>query len=197
MPTPKAGQPCEWPDCTRAIEVRDWCYMHYNSGLVNGDIKPICPLDRYWSQVDKHGPIPEYDPSLGPCWIWTGSPSNTGYGRFSMDGKRKSAHVWALEFASVEIPEGHEVDHLCRVQLCVNPSHLEPVTMYENVMRGISFSAENKRKTHCARGHEYNEENTRTTITPAGTARRKCRVCERENAARYKSRKMEELNAES
>jgi hypothetical protein len=73
------------------------------------------------------------------------------------------------------VPEGLELDHLCRVRGCVNPKHLEPVTHRENLMRGESWSAVNARKTHCPEGHPYDETNTYID----GKGRRRCRECAR------------------
>lgn len=61
------------------------------------------------------------------------------------------------------------------VRSCVNPDHLECVTNRINTLRGNTVTGINYRKTHCPRGHEYNEQNTERYLT-----RRKCRICRRE-----------------
>lgn len=92
------------------------------------------------------------------CWLWRGNV-NDGYGRFEprRAGKRVSvrAHRWAYEHFVGPIPAGLHLDHLCRYRLCVNPSHLEPVTNEENNRRSESLSAHNLRKTACERGHAF------------------------------------------
>ena len=71
-----------------------------------------------------------------PCWIWQGGKTGDGrYGRAKYDGRMRPAHHIFLLQDGVEIPEGYEPDHLCRVTLCVNPAHLEVVTRKENVRR--------------------------------------------------------------
>lgn len=70
------------------------------------------------------------------CWLWLGSLTDKGYGRFYMGGKRYLAHRYSYEHFVGPIPEGLEPDHLCRVPACVNPAHLEPVTRSENTRRG-------------------------------------------------------------
>lgn len=101
------------------------------------------------------------------CWIWNASIKPNGYGQFQMGrktdvGNRSSdpAHRVSYSFFVGEIPEGLQIDHLCRVPLCVNPSHLEVVTQRENILRGESISAQYARETHCKRGHEKTPENT-------------------------------------
>lgn len=85
------------------------------------------------------------------CWLWQGSIGNHGYGIY---GKPQVlAHRRAYEVLVAEIPAGKTLDHLCRNRLCVNPEHLEPVSLVENVMRGESPPARNARKTHCPHGH--------------------------------------------
>lgn len=78
----------------------------------------------------------------GECWVWTAAPNNrsdgTGYGRFTVSHKpnrRMLAHRYAYEELVGPIPEGLELDHLCRNTACVRPDHLEPVTMSENRVR--------------------------------------------------------------
>ena len=73
------------------------------------------------------------------CWYWMGAKSKDGYGRFHVDHKAKRAHRVAYEafFGSICDEEGRylELDHLCRNTVCVNPTHLEPVTQQENLRR--------------------------------------------------------------
>lgn len=124
----------------------------------------------FWRRVDKNGD--------GGCWLWTGAKTSNGYGYLNTDGGRRLAHRFSYESLVGPIPAGLQLDHLCRVRHCVNPTHLEPVTQRENVLRGEGLSAANARKTHCSRGHEYTPENT--YIYAEG--RRHCRPCALANA---------------
>lgn len=117
--------------------------------------------------------IPE--PNSG-CWLWDAAYGRDGYGRFWVAGKMECAHRWVYEHYIGLIPDGLQLDHLCRVPSCVNPYHLEPVTSQENTLRGVSPPAVNLDKTHCIRGHEFTVENTR--IHSRGW--RICRSCDRE-----------------
>lgn len=63
-----------------------------------------------------------------PCWIWLGSfRPNSQYGRVYFNQKYRSAHRAVYEDQIGPIPDGHDLHHLCEVQACVNPSHLEPI----------------------------------------------------------------------
>ena len=104
---------------------------------------------RFWSKVD-----------VGDCWQWTAVTNQEGYGRFRLNGRLESAHRVAWQHLVGPIPDGHHMDHLCRNHGCVNPDHLEPVTHSENIRRG-SVASRNRNKTHCKRGHPYDDENTR------------------------------------
>lgn len=70
------------------------------------------------------------------CWIWNAKARRGGYGLIGIDGKSYRAHRWMYEQLVGPIPEGLQIDHLCRVRECVNPAHLEPVTHAENGRRG-------------------------------------------------------------
>lgn len=100
------------------------------------------------------------------CLLWTGTTVK-GYGRFR-DGSQQLvlAHRWLYERWVGLIPDGLQMDHLCRVRACVNPDHLEVVTGSVNVQRARTLI------THCPRGHEYNESNTRIR-----QGRRFCQQC--------------------
>ncbi len=75
---------------------------------------------------------------ITPCWIWQGAANNRGYGVTTKGspGKARLAHVVFYEKAVGLVPCGLELDHLCSVPLCVNPSHQEAVSHTENVRRG-------------------------------------------------------------
>ena len=131
----------------------------------------------------------QFEPNTG-CWLWTGSTSRDGYGKFHWSPSR-FAHVVAFQLMNGVIPDGMELDHLCHThdlscfgggtcvhRRCVNPDHLEPVTLQENARRG--FKA---RKTHCKHGHEFTEQNT---IRDDGH-RRNCRECFRIRRRRWDS----------
>jgi DNA-binding XRE family transcriptional regulator len=70
-----------------------------------------------------------------PCWVWQLGTRDIGYGRIKTDGINVGAHVYYYRYYIGPVPEGLELDHLCRVPGCVNPEHLEPVTQVENVRR--------------------------------------------------------------
>ena len=109
------------------------------------------------------------------CVLWTGYRDPAGYGRIRVAGESRLAHRVAYETFVGPIAAELTLDHLCRVRACVNPAHLDPCTLEENKRRGESPAMVNARKTHCAHGHPYDEENTH--VTAAGF--RQCRACNR------------------
>jgi hypothetical protein len=124
-----------------------------------------------------------------PCWVWQMSRTTGGYGQ-TFDGTRLvPAHRWYYERTHGLVPEGLDLDHLCRVRACVNPDHLEPVTRRENLLRGETRTAANAAKTHCPQGHPYDEVNTYVRAS----GQRVCRRCNaiRNNAAYHRRRELE------
>lgn len=87
------------------------------------------------------------------CWRWTSAIQSEGYGVLSISKKTFYAHRLSVKFSGREIPNGEEVDHLCRNRWCVNPSHLDVVTHQTNVLRGNSPCAETIRRGRCKNGH--------------------------------------------
>lgn len=137
------------------------------------------------------------EPNTG-CWLWISSTNAKGYGLFTRKrGECVRAHRFSYERERGPIPDGLEIDHLCRVTCCVNPAHLEAVTPEENRRRRPvhTFGTGNKNKTHCAQGHPYSPDNTylveyRTQRGRVST-RRQCRTCVlTAMSARYQRRKL-------
>jgi len=73
------------------------------------------------------------------CWLWLHTKDSKGYGRFGYKYKTYMAHRASYEFFVDTIPNGLVIDHLCRNTSCVNPKHLEPVSLRVNLERGISY----------------------------------------------------------
>lgn len=146
------------------------------------------PIDRFLAKVEWSEQ--RYEGTR--CLVWTGHTIR-GYGGFHAgEGSRTvRAHRWAHERWIGPIPDGYEVDHLCDNPSCVNPAHLKAVTPEENWRRSSAPSALNARKTHCAHGHEFTEENTH--IRPCGA--RACRICMKDVQARYVVRRREQNKA--
>jgi hypothetical protein len=134
---------------------------------------PVAPEVRFFRFVSEDG----------ECWMWTGT-KNRGYGQFRLVEGRVYAHRWAYEFFRGPIPDGLTLDHLCRNRACVNPDHLEPVTMRVNLLRCDAVSTQYVGITHCKDGHEFTEANT--IRVPKG---RSCRACANRRSAEYRARK--------
>lgn len=120
------------------------------------------------------------EPNSG-CWLWIGPLNGKGYGRLWLAGnwrkRTMGAHRYSYLMARGPIPEGLVLDHLCRVPCCVNPDHLEPVTIRENAIRGVGpvvSRAYWAARTHCRKGHPVTPENIKIR---GSTGERICKVC--------------------
>jgi hypothetical protein len=122
-------------------------------------------MERFMSKVNK---LPS------GCWLWHGPVNRCGYGKFTVQRVTMAAHRFAYHNLVGPIPPELTIDHLCRNRDCVNPKHLEPVSMRENLLRGDTLQAANARKTHCVNGHEFTKQNTRLE-----SGWRQCRECKR------------------
>lgn len=148
---------------------------------------PKHPAKTFWERVQK---------SEG-CWEWTGPINSKGYGNlhigevWSPDGKRRNvlAHRFSYTLHKGTIPQGLTLDHLCRNRACVNPDHLEPVTMRENVLRGDTM----KRLTHCKHGHEFTDDNIKwEKMSTRKALKRLCLTCARRRGREHARKRAKE-----
>jgi len=168
-PSP-GSPPCSVDGCTSLSRSRGLCSMHYQR-VLNGvpfslPTRTVTygPVEtRFWSHVDK----------TETCWLWTGGLGRGGYGQFGSGeiGGTRLAHRVGYELQVGPIPEGLELDHLCRVRHCVRGSHLEPVTGRENLKRS---PITNGNKTHCLNDHPLSGDNLFYL-----QGKRQCRTCQR------------------
>lgn len=119
------------------------------------------------------------------CWLWTGNCNWGGYSKYWHDYKTIAGHRYSYTHAKGEIPPGLTIDHLCRVRNCVNPNHLEVVTMKENLKRALNTL---DKRTHCNHGHIFDEANSRIVRT-GGRTYRTCRACGNLRAREFAYRK--------
>lgn len=125
------------------------------------------------------------NPNTG-CWIWQGFIDPDGYARSEIrGGKNKFVHRISYEAFIGKIDKGMSIDHICRNRKCCNPQHLQTLSIKDNLFSGNSISAINKRKTHCKRGHEFNEENTYIIRKS-----RVCKECAKIGMIKYKNNKI-------
>jgi hypothetical protein len=117
----------------------------------------------FWSHVSK----------TDTCWLWTGPVLQNGYGRLCVRSQPHYAHRISHEMLIGPIPDGLEIDHLCRVRNCVNPDHLEAVTHAENLRRAQPYREPHRPPTQCRKGHTYDIGTTYCRSCASASNRRK------------------------
>lgn len=128
------------------------------------------------------------------CWEWLGAITDRGYGRVHHNGRPRKAHRVTYELLRGPIPDGLVIDHLCRNRLCVNPRHLDAVSIAENNRRGARSTASGLLipLDKCVNGHDYTPENT----VWRGGARKGCKECARaRSASHYREKRADQPKA--
>jgi hypothetical protein len=161
---------CRVEGCDRMVRsVRSGiCGTHYARLRTSGRIELRTPVERFWEKVDK----------TDTCWLWTDRLDANGYARFWVKPRTLFAHRFSFELHRGPIPAGMTIDHRCRVRHCVNPAHLEPETLEQNVRLARSANAA---KTLCPEGHALDYVNSNGS--------RECTVCRRGRIARDSRRR--------
>ena len=137
-------------------------------------------LGRFWQKVEKT-PI---------CWFWTGATRHRGYGDAWANGRHYAAHRLAYEAVIGPIPEKLTLDHKCGVTSCVNPEHLQVMTMIDNCRLGSP--AQN---THCPKGHPFDGRNVIWIKDKKDRMSRMCRLCKQDKDRRYHHKNKERINS--
>jgi hypothetical protein len=159
---------CTVSGCERtARSVRSGlCTTHYARLRRSGQVELKSAEDRFWANVDKG------DLSTD-CWLWKGQLDALGYGRIWVKSRTLYVHRFAYELIVGLIPDGLTIDHRCSVRHCVNPLHLAPETLQENVRLAQSANAA---KVTCPKGHRLDYVNTNGS--------RECTICRRDRINR-------------
>lgn len=135
-------------------------------------------IDRLISRVvETPGPLDT------PCWITNCRTTKRGYAMIDQGDRSHRVHRVTYEASRGPVPQGLELDHLCRVRACCNPQHLEAVTHQENMRRAFEATGTGTYATHCLAGHEFTPA---TTLPNHGG--RSCRVCHWRRMKEYHAR---------
>lgn len=167
---------CSFPECGRPVRAQCLCITHWYQQRKGQPLRAIrhqIPRNR---QSVRHDEVPCTDPNLnGPCHVYRGRKQK-GYGVMTINGKPVRVHRYTWELANGPIPDNLVIDHMCRNRACCNINHLRLVTAAVNCLENsVGLTAVHAAKTHCIRGHPFDEVNT-YLIKGGG---RMCKECNR------------------
>lgn len=136
--TATVGKTCAIDGCeNQGVLVRTWCHKHYTRWKRHGDPNYY----HFETDLSKHfeGKLVKGE----GCWYLEGlTPDAYGYVKIYFQGTTSKAHRVSHELYNGAIPEGIQVDHMCRVRHCVKPAHLQLATPKEN-SENISLRKDN------------------------------------------------------
>ena len=193
---------CSLDGCERPHHARGVCHTHYEWSRRHG------AAPRVIDHSVEGRLLAESERSRDGCLLWTGSLSSgadrgEGYGSIrDADGRNRPVHRVAYETWVGPIPDGWTIDHLCHVialsegtcepgpcahRRCIEPSHLQPATVRDNLLSGGSLNAIAASKTHCVKGHPLWGDNL--AVYPSSPTKRQCRTCDRARSRRQRQRR--------
>jgi hypothetical protein len=144
---------------------------------------------RFWTKVNKNGPVPPHRPELGPCWVWTKAKDKKGYGYFSVGAaavrKTFCAHRVAMALSGEVPADDLEVCHHCDNPQCVRPDHLFIGTRADNCADMATKGRGRKPLAVCGKGHALAGANVRVTKRSRGGVLRVCVTCDLERQRKW------------
>ena len=138
--------------------------------------------ERFWNKVQV---------AESGCWEWMAFMDHNGYGKYRVDGATRFAHRIAYLQLHGPVPEGLELDHLCRNRACVRVSHLEAVTHRENALRG-SATTHGRGAEYCRPGR-HRLDSAGVYTLPNG--QRQCRECKKQSMRIWQLANRDRINA--
>lgn len=90
-----------------------------------------------------------HDPLTG-CHVWPGSRTERdGYGQITIRGERCLVHRVIWEHRNGPVPEGLQIDHICRNCTCCNIEHLRLLRPEQNILASDNMAARYARRENC------------------------------------------------